>query len=115
MQGHWLEPLADIDFDLIISNPPYVATGDPHLSQGDVRFEPEKALSSGKQGMDAITHLALHAGQRLKAGGWLIVEHGYDQQQLVYDCFKQGGFEEIVQLTDLAGQPRLTAGRYGKI
>lgn len=116
VHGEWLEPLADLDlFDLIISNPPYVAIGDPHLAQGDVRFEPEKALASGKRGMDAITHLALQAGQRLKSGGWLIVEHGYDQQQPVYDCFKQGGFEDIVQLTDLAGQPRVTAGRYRKI
>jgi release factor glutamine methyltransferase len=110
--GHWLEPLAELDFDLIISNPPYVAMDDPHLAQGDVRFEPEAALASGKQGMDAITHLTLQAGQRLKADGWLIVEHGYDQQQLVYDCYRQGGFKDIVQLTDLAGQPRVTAGRH---
>jgi len=114
VHGQWLEPLADLDFDLIISNPPYVAIDDPHLAQGDVRFEPEAALASGKQGMDAITHLALQAGQHLKAGGWLIVEHGYDQQQLVYDCFQQGGFEDIVQLSDLAGQPRVTTGRYAK-
>lgn len=114
VHGEWFEPLTDLEFDLIISNPPYVAIGDPHLDQGDVRFEPEAALSSGKLGMDAITHLTLQAGRHLKAGGWLIVEHGYDQQQLVYDCYQQGGFENIVQLTDLAGQPRVTAGRYGK-
>ena len=114
VHGQWLEPLSELDFDLIISNPPYIAIEDPHLAQGDVRFEPEAALASGKQGMDAITHLALQAGQRLKDGGWLIVEHGYDQQQLVYDCFLQGGFEDILQLTDLAGQPRVTAGRYDK-
>ncbi len=114
VHGQWLEPLAELDFDLIISNPPYVAIGDPHLAQGDVRFEPEAALASGKQGMDAITHLAQQACQHLKAGGWLIVEHGYDQQQLVYDVYKQGGFENIVQLTDLAGQPRVTAGQQGK-
>jgi release factor glutamine methyltransferase len=114
VHGEWFEPLTDLEFDLIISNPPYVAIDDPHLAQGDVRFEPEAALSSGELGMDAIAHLALQAGQYLKAGGWLIVEHGYDQQQLVYDCYKQGGFENIVQLTDLAGQPRVTAGRHGK-
>lgn len=114
VHGQWLEPLTGLDFDLIISNPPYIAIDDPHLAQGDVRFEPEAALASGKQGMDAIRHLAQQAGQRLKAGGWLIVEHGYDQQQPVYDCFLQGGFEDILQLTDLAGQPRVTAGRYGK-
>ena len=114
VHGQWLEPLTDLDFDLIISNPPYIAIEDPHLAQGDVRFEPEAALASGEQGMDAITHLTRQAVQRLKAGGWLIVEHGYDQQQLVYDCYRQGGFEDILQLTDLAGQPRVTAGRHGK-
>jgi release factor glutamine methyltransferase len=114
VHGQWLKPLTKLDFDLIISNPPYIAMNDPHLSQGDVRFEPDAALASGKQGMDAITHLTSQAGQRLTAGGWLIIEHGYDQQQLVYDCFKQGGFGDIVQLTDLAGQPRVTAGRYRK-
>jgi release factor glutamine methyltransferase len=114
VHGQWLEPLTGLDLDLIISNPPYIAFDDPHLVQGDVRFEPEAALASGKQGMDAITHLARQAGQHLKAGGWLIVEHGYDQQQLVYDCFQQAGFENIVQLTDLAGQPRVTAGQHGK-
>ena len=114
LHGQWFEPLTGLDFDLIISNPPYVAIDDPHLTQGDVRFEPEAALASGKQGLDAITHLVRHAGKHLKAGGWLIVEHGYDQQQLVYDCYKQGGFEDIAQLTDLAGQPRVTAGRYGQ-
>ncbi len=113
VHGQWLEPLAGLDFDLIVSNPPYVAIDDPHLAQGDVRFEPEAALVSGKLGMDAITHLALQAGPLLKAGGWLIIEHGYDQQQLVYDCYKQGGFENIVQLSDLADQPRVTAGRKG--
>jgi release factor glutamine methyltransferase len=114
LHGEWFEPLTEPEFDLIISNPPYVAVDDPHLAQGDVRFEPEAALSSGKLGMDAITQLTRQAGQHLRAGGWLIVEHGYDQQQLVYDCYKQSGFENIVQLTDLAGQPRVTAGRYGK-
>jgi release factor glutamine methyltransferase len=114
VHGHWFKPLAGLDFDLIVSNPPYIAIDDPHLAQGDVRFEPEAALVSGKLGMDAITHLALQAGQLLKAGGWLIVEHGYDQQQLVYDRYQRGGFENIVQLTDLADQPRVTAGRKGK-
>ena len=112
--GHWFEPIADMTFDLIISNPPYVAEDDPHLDQGDVRFEPEGALAAGRQGMDAIRHLARHAGRHLGNGGWLIVEHGFDQQQIVYDCFAQSGYEDIIQLSDLAGQPRMTAGRYVK-
>jgi release factor glutamine methyltransferase len=114
-QGKWFEPLTAHDFDLIVSNPPYIASHDPHLSEGDVRFEPEGALKSGELGMDAITHLAREAGNFLKPGGWLIVEHGYDQQQAVHDCFKLYGFTDIVQLTDLAGQPRVTAGQYSKI
>jgi len=111
-QGAWFEPLTEHNFDLIISNPPYVAIGDRHLSEGDVRFEPEAALASGELGLDAITLLTRQAGAYLAAGGWLIVEHGYDQQQAVHDCFERGGFEEIVQLSDLAALPRATAGRY---
>ncbi len=113
-QGRWLEPLAAHDFDVIISNPPYVALGDPHLSEGDVRFEPESALTSGERGMDAITLLTRQSPDYLKAGGWLIVEHGCDQQRAAADCFRQGGFDNIVQLTDLAGLPRLSAGQYDK-
>ena len=109
--GCWYEPLAGLEFDLIISNPPYVASGDPHLDQGDVRFEPDAALASGEHGMDAITHLVREAGNHLKAGGWLAVEHGYDQQQAVHDCFTHYGFINIIQRSDLAGQPRVTAGQ----
>ena len=111
LQGTWFEPLAGHRFDLVISNPPYVANGDPHLEQGDVRFEPDSALVSGPLGMDAISLITGAAGQHLNTGGWLIIEHGYDQQQAVYDCFSQAGFEDIAQLNDLAGQPRMTAGR----
>jgi release factor glutamine methyltransferase len=112
LHGHWFEPIEELDFDLIISNPPYVAIDDPHLIEGDVRFEPERALTSGELGMDSIADLTQQAGKYLKTDGWLIVEHGYDQQQAVNVCFEQGGFADIVQLTDLAGQPRVTAGRY---
>lgn len=111
LHSRWFEAIADHDFDLIISNPPYVALDDPHLSAGDVRFEPESALTSGERGMDAITLLTRQSADYLSPDGWLIVEHGYDQQQAVADCFKQGGFEHIVQLTDLAGLPRMTAGQ----
>ena len=114
LHGQWFEPLATLDFDLIISNPPYVAIDDPHLIEGDVRFEPAAALISGEQGTDAIALLTRQAGNYLRTDGWLVVEHGYDQQQAVYNCFKHGDFEDIIQLTDLAGQPRVTAGRYSR-
>ena len=110
-QGNWFEALDDTALDLIISNPPYVADNDPHLGQGDLRFEPGAALASGERGMDAISHLAREAFRFLKTRGWLVVEHGYDQQQAVHECFERAGFARIVQRNDLAGLPRMTAGR----
>jgi release factor glutamine methyltransferase len=112
LQGEWFRALADDDFDLIISNPPYIALNDPHLSDGDVRFEPQAALTSGEAGMDAITLLTREAGNYLARDGWLVIEHGYDQQKAVLECFSQAGFAEITQQADLAGQPRMTAGKY---
>ena len=99
-------------FDLVISNPPYVADRDPHLERDGVRFEPAEALTAGPDGLEAIDHLANEAGLYLKDGGWLIVEHGYDQKQAVYDRFEDSGFDNITQVDDLAGQPRMTAGQY---
>ncbi len=111
VQGHWFEALQREDYDMVISNPPYVAAEDPHLGQGDVRFEPDDALSAGIQGMDDIEAIAREAADHLVAGGWLAVEHGYDQQQLVHDCFARNGFVDITQQADLSGTPRITAAR----
>jgi release factor glutamine methyltransferase len=111
VQSNWIEQLTDQHFDLIISNPPYIAAHDTHLYQGDVRFEPVTALSSGIDGMDAIRHLCGHVAQILRPGGWFITEHGYDQKTAVLDCFKHHGFSNIVQLDDLGGQPRVCAGQ----
>ncbi|MGD8803289.1 MAG: peptide chain release factor N(5)-glutamine methyltransferase [Gammaproteobacteria bacterium] len=111
-QGDWLNALGDKDFDLIISNPPYIANNDTHLAEGDVRFEPQAALTSGENGMDAITLLTQQSGDYLVHDGWLVVEHGYDQQQPVFERFSEAGFTRITQLPDLAGQPRMTAARY---
>jgi len=107
----WFNNIEDHDFDLIISNPPYIADDDPHLQQGDVRFEPESALSSGRYGMDDIEHLCQHAKKYLADNGCLIIEHGYNQEQLVLDCFKKNGFTEIEQKKDLSGHTRMTAGK----
>jgi release factor glutamine methyltransferase len=112
IQGSWFEPIEGRVFDLIISNPPYVADDDCHLTQADVRFEPLNALAAGAEGLDAIHILTRRAGDYLDTDGWLIIEHGYDQQPAVLDCFQHNGFVEIVQLTDLAALPRATAGRY---
>ncbi len=97
-------------FDIIVSNPPYVAINDPHLAEGDVRFEPETALISGRTGMDDIEHLCSQAKNYLSASGWLIVEHGYNQKTLAAECFTRNGYKNIHQRNDLAGHCRMTAG-----
>ena len=111
INSNWFENITQNDFDIIVSNPPYIADNDPHLQQGDVRFEPKSALTSGTIGMDDIEHLCLHAAKHLKNAGWLIVEHGYDQKQVVADCFVKNGFTEIEQKQDLSGHTRMTAGK----
>ena len=111
VQSDWFENIITDKFDIIVSNPPYVATDDPHLQQGDVRFEPQSALSAGKTGMDDIEHLCTHAKNHLANNGWLIVEHGYNQKQSVADCFAKNGFTEIEQQKDLSGHTRMTAGK----
>ncbi len=111
INSNWFENIRRNDFDIIVSNPPYIADNDPHLQQGDVRFEPQSALTSGAAGMDDIEHLCLHATNHLKNDGWLIIEHGYNQKQQVADCFTKNGFTEIEQEKDLSGHTRMTAGK----
>jgi release factor glutamine methyltransferase len=112
IESHWFNALENKSFDIIISNPPYVAQDDPHLSKGDVRFEPMSALTSGIKGMDDIQTITANAGRYLNKNGWLIIEHGYDQKKLVQDCFEAAGFENIQQKSDLINQPRMTAGSH---
>lgn len=111
IQSDWFENIGQKNFDIIISNPPYIASDDPHLTLGDVRFEPESALSSGATGMDDIELICSHAKEYLLKNGWLIVEHGYNQKQQVADCFSRNGFTEITQQQDLSGHTRMTAGK----
>jgi release factor glutamine methyltransferase len=111
IHSDWFQSIDQENFDIIISNPPYIASDDPHLTQGDVRFEPESALSSGATGMDDIEHICSHAKEYLLKNGWLMVEHGYNQKQLVADCFARNGFSEIEQRQDLSGHTRMTAGK----
>jgi release factor glutamine methyltransferase len=108
--GNWFEAIDNQRFDIIVSNPPYIPESDPHLSQGDVRFEPETALASGSDGLNDIRLITEQAQQYLKPGGMLIVEHGYDQKQSVEKIFEQNSFKSILQAQDLAGQPRTTSG-----
>jgi len=108
--GSWFAAVTDQRFDIIVSNPPYIAKSDPHLSQGDVRFEPSSALVSGTDGLDDIRHITQHAQHYLNANGMLIIEHGYDQKNAVRTIFEQAGFTGIQQSLDLAGWPRCTSG-----
>lgn len=98
-------------FDLVAANPPYIVAGDPHLAEGDLRFEPSAALSAGSDGLDALRTIVAGAPARLRPGGWLAVEHGYDQSDAVRALFVAAGFEAIEARRDLAGIPRIVAGR----
>lgn len=108
--GSWFEPL-DGRFDLVASNPPYVAAGDPHLARGDLRFEPDGALASGPDGLDAIRAITSAAPRRLNPGGWLVLEHGHAQADDVAELLAQTGFDSIETLCDLEGTKRVTLGQ----
>jgi release factor glutamine methyltransferase len=104
-------PVAADSFDVIVSNPPYVAAQDPHLGEGDLRYEPMQALTSGGDGLSALATIVAGAAPRLAANGWLLVEHGYDQQEAVRTMFETAGFVDLESSRDLAGIPRVCAGR----
>lgn len=110
-EGDWFASLVGETFDMIVSNPPYIRAGDPHLTQDDVRFEPATALVSGADGLDAIRHIALHAREVLKPGGWLLFEHGWDQAAAVGELLRQHGYSDMVYHQDLAGHARVAACR----
>ena len=101
------------EFDLIVSNPPYVAEADPHLAQGDLRFEPRRALAAGPDGLDALRTIVAGAPGHLAPGGWLVIEHGYDQARAVRALFAAAGLREFAATRDLAGIARVAAGRRG--
>ena len=98
-------------FQLIASNPPYIADHDPHLQQGDVVHEPRSALASGRDGLDDIRTLIAGAAHYLLPGGWLLLEHGYDQADKIVDLLQATGYDAVSDYRDLAGQPRIAAGR----
>lgn len=109
-QGDWLGPLAGERFDLIASNPPYIAEGDPHLD--DLRHEPAPALSSGRDGLDAIRTIAVEAPAHLVPGGWLLFEHGWDQGEAVREILAAAGFLDVMTDRDLEDRDRVTSGRW---
>lgn len=112
VQGDWFAPLAGERFDLILANPPYVAENDPHLAQGDVRFEPRGALAAGPDGLDDIRRIVAEAPAHLRPDGRLWCEHGYDQAQAAAALLAGAGFVGIEQRRDLAGILRVSGGRH---
>lgn len=109
--GNWAQALGDRQFDLVVSNPPYVVSGDPHLTQGDARHEPRLALQAGPDGLDAIRVIAFQAKRYLLPGGWLLLEHGFDQGSAVRALLQRYGYADVATEADLAGQPRVSRGR----
>jgi release factor glutamine methyltransferase len=107
----WYAGIPPGTFDLIASNPPYIGAVDPHLKEGDLRFEPASALSPGVDGHSALRTIIGGAREHLVAGGWVVVEHGHDQSDAVQALFREAGFSGVVALRDLAGILRVAAGR----
>lgn len=114
VQGDWYSNLpAGETFDVIVANPPYIAEGDPHLAQGDLRFEPDLALVAKHNGWDCIRQIITHAAGYLHRDGWLLLEHGYDQAGTCRELLEQAGFASIFSRTDLAGIERVSGGQRG--
>ncbi|MGG2399325.1 peptide chain release factor N(5)-glutamine methyltransferase [Pseudomonas sp. SH1-B] len=114
LHSHWFSALAGQRYGLILSNPPYIRSDDQHLAEGDVRFEPSSALVAGYDGLDDIRAIIQAAPQHLLAGGWLLLEHGFDQAEAVRGLLRDGGFAEVVSQRDLAGHERISLGRFDR-
>ena len=106
----WYDQI-DGQFHLLVSNPPYIAAGDPHLSQGDLRYEPVTALTDHADGLQAIREIVTGAPKHMMSGGWLLIEHGYDQSEAVRALLLQQGWTEVQSWRDLAGIERITGAR----
>lgn len=112
LESHWFSALLteQTRHHLIVSNPPYIPAADPHLSQGDLRFEPLSALASGADGLADLRHIVVEARAYLQPGGWLLFEHGYDQAAAARELLLAAGYADIEQHRDLAGIVRVTGG-----
>jgi release factor glutamine methyltransferase len=112
LAGSWYDPVGARRFDVIVANPPYVAAGDPHLARGDLRFEPQQALTDGsRDGLDSIRAIVAGAAEHLNPRGWLLLEHGYDQAEAVSRILAEAGLRDRVSIPDLAGIPRVAGGK----
>lgn len=110
-QSSWFEQVEG-QFDLIVSNPPYIDPADEHLSQGDVRFEPKSALVAENKGLADLELIARQSKKFLADGGWLLMEHGYDQQDAVQNMLIELGYQQVSTRIDLGGNPRITGGQF---
>ncbi len=116
LESDWFnEILKTKKYDLIVSNPPYIQNNDVHLTKGDLRFEPSIALKGGFDGLDHIRNILDKSGNYLNKGGWLVLEHGFDQSKICRNLFKNYGFSNVQQREDLSGHIRLSAGQLEKV
>jgi release factor glutamine methyltransferase len=111
-ESHWFSALAGQRYQLIVSNPPYIAANDRHLAEGDVRFEPSSALVAGADGLDDIRLIIEQAPGYLEAGGWLLLEHGFDQAAVVRGLLGERGFSAVESRRDLGSHERISLGRF---
>ena len=111
VESDWFAALGAGRFEIIVSNPPYIVDDDPHLAEGDVRFEPRSALAAGPAGLDDLARIAAAAPGFLAPDGWLLMEHGYDQAAAVRGLLAAAGFVAVASTRDLAGIERITFGR----
>jgi release factor glutamine methyltransferase len=112
LQSNWFKNISESTFDLIISNPPYIADNDPHLAQGDVRFEPNHALTAKDEGLSDINQITDNARDYLAPNGTLLIEHGYNQQSAVHAIFQHFNYDNINTYSDLSSNPRVTTGQW---
>ena len=110
IQSDWFSAVEHQQFDIIVTNPPYIEDNNHYLQQGDVRFEPSSALTSGADGLDDIRLIISQSKPYLAANAWLVIEHGYEQSPNVTDIFRAYGFNQIRSELDLNGLPRVTLG-----
>ena len=113
MASDWFEALGTERYELIVSNPPYIASGDQHLAEGDLRFEPVGALTDHADGLSALRTIVAGSSRHLTAGGWLLMEHGYDQAESVRQLLSDAGYAEAQSWRDLAGIERVSGARLG--
>ncbi len=110
LQSNWYEAVSAQRFDLVLANPPYIDRDDPHLARGDVRFEPRSALVSAQGGLADLDYLVAAAPAQLLDGGWLLLEHGFEQGEAVRGMLLHAGFRQVSTRRDMAGQERATGG-----